>query len=85
MIENTPTNSSQGTEENIAENGTPKSRHKFGNLDMLLIGGGVLCCIVGFILMFNSSFGSLQFNVSLYGLTGAGGSSILGGLFLLLG
>ena len=60
-------------------------KHKSGNLGLTLIGLGVLFCISGFVLMFNSSFGSLQFNLSLYGLTGAGGSSIMGGLFLLLG
>lgn len=63
------------------------SRHKRkpGNLGVTLIALGVICCISGFILMFNSDFGSLQFNISLYGLTSAGGSSIMGGLFLLLG
>ena len=69
----------------MAEIVNPSTHRKPGNLGMTLIGLGVLCCITGFVLMFNSSFGSFQFNLSLYGLTGAGGSSIMGGLFLLLG
>jgi hypothetical protein len=69
----------------MADAASPSKLRKSGSLGMTLIGLGVLCCISGFVLMFNSSFGSFQFNVSLYGLTGAGGSSIMGGLFLLLG
>ncbi len=80
IIEGTLSETSPATDE------SPKVPHsKPGNIGLLLIGLGVFCCIIGFVLMLNSNFGSFQFNASLYGLTGMGGSSIMGGLFLLLG
>jgi hypothetical protein len=59
--------------------------HRMSNMGMLLIGMGVVLCIVGFGALFCSSYGCTTFNVALYGMTGAGGTSIMGGLFLILG
>jgi hypothetical protein len=73
------------SEDMTANKESQNSTHKPGKFGLCLIGAGVICCLAGFVLLLNSSFDSTTFNVSLYGLTGMGGSSIMGGLFLLLG
>lgn len=59
--------------------------HRMSNMGMLLIGIGVLLCIGGFAVLFCSSYDCAGFNLALYGMTGAGGTSIMGGLFLIMG
>jgi hypothetical protein len=59
--------------------------HRMSNMGMMLVGIGVLLCIGGFAALFCSSYGCTTFNVALYGMTGAGGTSIMGGLFLIMG
>ena len=50
-----------------------------------LIAVGALLCITGFIIVVLTSSESITFNVALYGVTGIGATSIIGGLFTLLG
>ena len=50
----------------------------------MLIAVGVFLCVSGFVLVVTQQTGTV-FNVALYGMTGAGGSCIMGGLALLIG
>ena len=59
--------------------------HRMSTMGMMLVGMGVVLCIAGFGALFCSSYGCTTFNVALYGMTGAGGTSIMGGLFLIMG
>ena len=58
--------------------------HLKGRRGVLLIVVGVFLCVSGFVLVVTQQTGTV-FNVALYGMTGAGGSCIMGGLALLIG
>lgn len=62
----------------------PNHHHIKGRRGILLIGVGVFLCVSGFVLVVTQQTGTV-FNVALYGMTGAGGSCIMGGLALLIG
>ena len=50
-----------------------------------LIALGATLCITGFIIVVLTSNESITFNVALYGVTGVGATTIMGGLFTILG
>ncbi len=54
-------------------------------IGMPLLALGVVLCIAGFAITYLSSPSGFWFHFALYGITGIGASSIMGGLFLLLG
>ena len=60
-------------------------REGFSKAGVMLIGLGVLMCIVGFIVLITSTHEGLSFDIALYGLTGTGGTSIVGGMALIFG
>ena len=51
---------------------------------ILLIALGVIFCVTGFIAVVTLAHPDAAFNFALYGMTGLGSTSILGGLFLIL-
>ena len=50
-----------------------------------LIALGAVLCVTGFIIVVLTSAESITFNVALYGVTGLGATTIMGGLFTILG
>lgn len=58
-------------------------KHKRIGIPLLAL--GVLLCVMGFAITYISSHSGFGFHFALYGMTGIGASSIMGGLFLLLG
>ena len=62
-----------------------KHYHLQNRRGMALIGAGVVLCIVGFIVVITQQHAGTVFNVALYGMTGVGSTSIMGGLALIMG
>ena len=60
-------------------------RQGLSKMGAILIGLGVLMCIGGFAVLITSTDQGMSFNIALYGLTGTGGTSIVGGMALILG
>ena len=58
---------------------------KHRSIGVPLIAVGVVLCITGFIVVVISSQTGMAFNLALYGMTGIGASTIMGGLFVILG
>lgn len=58
---------------------------KYKRIGIPLLALGVLLCVMGFAITYISSHSGFGFHFALYGMTGIGASSIMGGLFLLLG
>lgn len=52
-------------------------------LPLLLL--GALLCVTGFAVTYFASHGTLGFHIGLYGLTGVGATSVMVGLFLIVG
>ena len=91
---------SQGQNKSFAETGTLNAdtaqsidgakqlsnnpHHVKGRKGLVLIAAGVVLCVSGFVLVITQQTGTV-FNFALYGMTGAGGSCIMGGLALIMG
>jgi len=60
------------------------SQNRHHSKGILLIGIGVVLCVTGFILVITQESGA-TFNFALYGMTGTGGSCLVGGLALIMG
>ncbi len=58
---------------------------KHRSIGMPLIAAGVVLCVTGFIVVVVSTHTGTAFNLALYGMTGVGASTIMGGLFVILG
>ena len=59
-------------------------RQGLSKMGAILIVLGVLMCIGGFAVLITSTDQGMSFNIALYGLTGTGGTSIVGGMALIL-
>ncbi len=62
-----------------------KHYHLQNRRGMLFIGAGVVLCVVGFIVVITQQHAGTVFKVALYGMTGVGGTSIMGGLAMVMG
>ena len=62
---------------------SPQRGHS--NTGALLIGLGVILCLVGFVVLITSTHEGLTFDIALYGLTGSGATSIVGGMAMIFG
>ena len=61
------------------------SKRGHSSIGALLICFGVMMCVVGFAILITSSHTGTAFDIALYGLTGTGGTSIVGGMALIFG
>jgi hypothetical protein len=62
---------------------TPVEKRR--RLGFVLLGAGAFLCVFGFVITMFLLQHEVNFNLALYGTTGAGGAMLLGGLVALLG
>ena len=87
MSQPSPTHNPMDATQNLQDEAKqlPQNHHHIkSRKGILLIGIGVVLCVTGFVLVVTQQTGDV-FNFALYGMTGAGGSCIMGGLALLIG
>ncbi|MCW5909068.1 MAG: hypothetical protein KIS94_14480 [Chitinophagales bacterium] len=58
-------------------------KHRKIGLPLLLF--GALLCVIGFAVTCFASHGTFEFHFGLYGMTGVGATSVMAGLFLIVG
>lgn len=64
---------------------TSSSLEKRRKLGFLLVALGAFLCVLGFVITLLLLDQGVNFNVAMYGTTGAGGALLLGGLVAVLG
>lgn len=62
----------------------PETSQK-AKVGLLMIFAGAVLCLLGFIAVVTYAQEGTALNVALYGITGTGGTALMGGLFLLVG
>ncbi|MFN8276380.1 MAG: hypothetical protein U0T84_02760 [Chitinophagales bacterium] len=75
----------QGHAQDVIKAAFTDERANSSHNGLLLIGVGVVLCVVGFVAVVCFADCERVFELALYGMTGVGGTTIMGGLYMLLG